>query len=191
MHKLFSPLLRTKPSLISLMVSVDVKHHVYLLKNESRTIPPPHLNLEQVLWLFLCVCFAYCQELYFVTFCSLGSFNHIWRNRGNFWETGWSTYGLFRAHRYHLELYSPRLYIFLPAILKYIKWLASKTMNLTDRLLVFNAQSAVTAVWGCWPKCDTRGWLGVRKENRSGIEPKSFRLLAYRLTTRPNRLSKL
>ena len=22
----------------------------------------------------------------------------------NFWETGWSTYGLFRAHRYHLEL---------------------------------------------------------------------------------------
>ena len=25
---------------------------------------------------------------------------------GNFWETGWSTYGLFRAHRYHLELNS-------------------------------------------------------------------------------------
>ena len=24
-----------------------------------------------------------------------------WRN---FWETGWSAYGLFRAHRYHLEL---------------------------------------------------------------------------------------
>ena len=23
---------------------------------------------------------------------------------GNFWETGWSAYGLFRAHRYHLEL---------------------------------------------------------------------------------------
>ena len=23
---------------------------------------------------------------------------------GNFWETGWSTYGLFQAHRYHLEL---------------------------------------------------------------------------------------
>ena len=23
---------------------------------------------------------------------------------GNFWETGWSTYGLFRAHRHHLEL---------------------------------------------------------------------------------------
>ena len=23
---------------------------------------------------------------------------------GNFWETGWSPYGLFRAHRYHLEL---------------------------------------------------------------------------------------
>ena len=22
---------------------------------------------------------------------------------GNFWETGWSTYGLFRAHRYHPE----------------------------------------------------------------------------------------
>ena len=39
----------------SLMVSVDVKHHVYLLKNESRTTPPPHLNLEQVLWLFFLV----------------------------------------------------------------------------------------------------------------------------------------
>ena len=24
---------------------------------------------------------------------------------GNFRETGWSTYGLFRAHRYHLELH--------------------------------------------------------------------------------------
>ena len=23
---------------------------------------------------------------------------------GHFWETGWSAYGLFRAHRYHLEL---------------------------------------------------------------------------------------
>ena len=23
---------------------------------------------------------------------------------GNFWETGWSAYGLFRAHRHHLEL---------------------------------------------------------------------------------------
>ena len=23
---------------------------------------------------------------------------------GNFWEMGWSAYGLFRAHRYHLEL---------------------------------------------------------------------------------------
>ena len=23
---------------------------------------------------------------------------------GNFWETGWSAYGLFRAHRYHFEL---------------------------------------------------------------------------------------
>ena len=23
---------------------------------------------------------------------------------GNFWETGWSTYGLFWVHRYHLEL---------------------------------------------------------------------------------------
>ena len=23
---------------------------------------------------------------------------------GHFWETGWSTYGLFRAHRYHLQL---------------------------------------------------------------------------------------
>ena len=28
-----------------------------------------------------------------------------------------------------------------------------------------------------------------RKENRSGIEPRSFRLPAYRLTARPNRLS--
>ena len=29
-----------------------------------------------------------------------------------------------------------------------------------------------------------------RKESRSGIEPRSFRLPAYRLTARPNRLSK-
>ena len=28
-----------------------------------------------------------------------------------------------------------------------------------------------------------------RKESRSGIEPRSFRLPAYRLTARPNRLS--
>ena len=28
-----------------------------------------------------------------------------------------------------------------------------------------------------------------RKESRSGIEPRSFRLPAYRLTTRPDRLS--
>ena len=28
------------------------------------------------------------------------------RHWGNFWETGWSAYGLFRAHRYHLELNS-------------------------------------------------------------------------------------
>ena len=28
-----------------------------------------------------------------------------------------------------------------------------------------------------------------RNESRSGIEPRSFRLLAYRLTARPNRLS--
>ena len=27
-----------------------------------------------------------------------------WQRRGNFWETGWSAYGLFRAHRYHLQL---------------------------------------------------------------------------------------
>ena len=26
------------------------------------------------------------------------------RHWGNFWETGWSAYGLFRLHRYHLEL---------------------------------------------------------------------------------------
>ena len=31
--------------------------------------------------------------------------------------------------------------------------------------------------------------FGPRKENRSGIEPRSFRLQAKRLTTRPNRLS--
>ena len=30
-----------------------------------------------------------------------------------------------------------------------------------------------------------------RKESRSGIEPRSFRLPAYRLTTRPNRLTTL
>ena len=30
-----------------------------------------------------------------------------------------------------------------------------------------------------------------RKESRSGIEPRSFRLPAYRLTARPNRLSYL
>ena len=30
-----------------------------------------------------------------------------------------------------------------------------------------------------------------RKESRSGIEPRSFRLPAYRLTARPNRLSKV
>ena len=30
-----------------------------------------------------------------------------------------------------------------------------------------------------------------RKESRSGIEPRSFRLSAYRLTARPNRLSLL
>ena len=29
-----------------------------------------------------------------------------------------------------------------------------------------------------------------RKESRSGIEPRSFRLPAYRLTARPNRLSR-
>ena len=30
-----------------------------------------------------------------------------------------------------------------------------------------------------------------RKESRSGLEPRSFRLPAYRLTARPNRLNKL
>ena len=34
-----------------------------------------------------------------------------------------------------------------------------------------------------------RPQLLKRKESRSGIEPRSFRLPAYRLTARPNRLS--
>ena len=47
---------------------------------------------------------------------------------GNFWETGWSTYGLFWVHRYHLELnwtlshglYTP-LFISLPT--PFFNWL--------------------------------------------------------------------
>ena len=37
--------------------------------------------------------------------------------------------------------------------------------------------------------CPQTATLLKRKESRSGIEPRSFRLPAYRLTARPNRLS--
>ena len=38
-------------------------------------------------------------------------------------------------------------------------------------------------------QCPQTTTFSKRKENRSGIEPRSFRLPAYRLTARPNRLS--
>ena len=42
----------------------------------------------------LCVCARICG---YISVCMCG----------NFCETGWSAYGLFRAHRYHLELNWP------------------------------------------------------------------------------------
>ena len=51
----------------------------------------------------------------------------------------------------------------------------------------FNA--SVGSDWQSHKTVSTNHNLLKRKESRSGIEPRSFRLPAYHLTTRPNRLS--
>ena len=49
----------------------------------------------------------------------------------NFWETGWSAYGLFRAHRYHLELNWTELNRYSEVIFKFLIQLWSGGLNWT------------------------------------------------------------
>ena len=60
---------------------------------------------------------------------------------GNFWKTGWSAYGLFRANRYHLEL----------------KWTELKDHKVLKSLTtegLYRSFVVVKTYWCCW-----RGWL--------------------------------
>ena len=67
----------------------------------------------------------------------------------NFWETGWSAYGLFQVHRYHLELSWTEL--------NWTDWdFGFKGDTKWVSKLVFYAQSTGTVISGRWHKVRSR-----------------------------------
>ena len=52
-------------------------------------------------WLLCANCMHYISSYTFLNIWSTRFWSQRW---GNFWERGWSAYGLFRTNRYHLEL---------------------------------------------------------------------------------------
>ena len=111
-----------------LWLKLYIFHSCRMIIDAPLLISPSHFwgedagqNRNEVIVIFFVLfCFDFVVVVvffcYFV-FCLLRSWVELswvargkseWRRREqrwrNFWKTGWSEYGLFRAHRYHLEL---------------------------------------------------------------------------------------
>ena len=95
---------------------------------------------------------------------------------GNFWEMWWSAYGLFRAHRYHLELNWRREE-------KEITWLSLHCHHHNDSCIEMGGHESrfnvsLTVRDKVTRQCPQTTTFLRRRESRSGIEPRPFCLQA-------------